>query len=200
MEHTSGQRATYRISPPPLPKLSTTLLILKQLDSPQTLPWSDESKRGTRKESTNSASKRAVTKFKSRRLGAPRSSNLGVDLEAEAARVGGEEPAQHPGGRRLLLRRRRPAAARRPAERPPRGRAARRHRRWRRRQKREQQDEVEERKRQRWPHGEFRPSRSAWVARARAYTEAPQVHRFPAAEQCGTVDSHLQEEWGVTEN
>jgi hypothetical protein len=31
---------TYRISEPPLPELSALLIILKQLDSPQTLPWS----------------------------------------------------------------------------------------------------------------------------------------------------------------
>lgn len=39
---------------------------------------------------------------------------LGVDLEPEAERVGGEEPAEHPGGSPLLRGRRRgPAAGRR---------------------------------------------------------------------------------------
>jgi hypothetical protein len=60
VEYTSGQRATYRISAPPLPELSTALLILKQLDPPHTLPCSDESEAGTRKESTNPASKRSA--------------------------------------------------------------------------------------------------------------------------------------------
>jgi hypothetical protein len=39
-----GKRGTYRISAPPLPEPSTTLLILKQLDWPQTAPWSEHSK------------------------------------------------------------------------------------------------------------------------------------------------------------
>jgi len=85
-------------------------------------------------------------------------SNLGVDLEAEAARVGREQPAEQPRGRRFLLRRRRLPAARRPAERHPRGWAAARCcRRSRRREEREQQQEEggqgEEAPRRREPHG-----------------------------------------------
>jgi hypothetical protein len=82
-------------------------------------------------------------------------SNLGVDLEAEAARVGREQPAEEPRGRRFLLRRRHLSAARRPTERHPRGWAAARRRRSRRREEREQQEEGSqgEAQRRRGPHG-----------------------------------------------
>lgn len=85
-------------------------------------------------------------------------SNLGVDLEAEAARVGREQAAEQPRGRHFLLRRRRLSAARRPAERHPRGWAARRRRRRsKRREEREQQEEGSqgqgEAPQRRGPHG-----------------------------------------------